>query len=170
MKYVFLVCSALVSVSAIADSEIPVHQAVELCRAEQNALRRLTCYDAINLASADKADSKPQPLQASEQPQQATSKPATAKPAKSDDDRFGLEHKEQVDADETLRVTVKSVRYTPRKELIVEFDNGQRWRQVGSDHYTIAVGQQHTIKRGVLNAFFLANDNNNRTIRIKREQ
>ena len=165
MKYVFVVCSALLSVSAIADSNIPVNQAVELCRAEQNALRRLTCYDAINLTSADKAGSKALPSQASERAQQAT-----AKPPKSDEDRFGLEHKEQADANETLRVTVKSISYTPRKELIVEFENGQRWRQVGSEYYTIAVGQQHTIKRGVFSSFFLANDNNNRTIRIKREQ
>lgn len=165
MKYVFVICSALLSVSAIADIKIPVHQAVELCRAEQNALRRLTCYDAINLASGDSAGSKTLPSQASERAQQATTKPQ-----QNSDERFGLEHKEQADADETLRVTVKNVSYTPRKELIVEFDNGQRWRQIGSDYYAIAVGQQHTIKRGVLNAFFLANDNNNRTIRIKREQ
>lgn len=170
MKYVFVVYSALLSVSAIADSKIPVNQAVELCRAEQNALRRLTCYDAISLTSATTPGLKALPSQANEQAQQATAKLATAKPAKSDDERFGLEHKEQVDADETLRVTVKDVSYSPRKELIVEFNNGQRWRQIGSEYYAIAVGQQHTIKRGVLNSFFLANDNNNRTIRIKREQ
>lgn len=170
MKYVFVVYSALLSVSAIADSKIPVNQAVELCRAEQNALRRLTCYDAISLTSATTPGVKTLPSQANERAQQATAKLATTQPAKNNDDRFGLEHKKQADADETLRVTVKNISYTPRKALIVEFDNGQRWRQIGSDYYAIAVGQQHTIKRGVLNSFFLANDNNNRTIRIKREQ
>ncbi len=173
MKYVLAMCSVLLSVSATADSKIPVQQAVELCRAEQNALRRLSCYDAIAITNT--AEVKALPAQANERAQQATAKPSPAKPAtanteKNSDERFGLEHKVQADADETLRVKVKNVSYTPRKELIVEFDNGQRWRQIGSDYYAIAVGQQHTIKRGVLNSFFLANDNNNRTIRIKREQ
>ncbi len=175
MKYVLAICSALLSVSAAADSKIPVHQAVELCRAEQNALRRLTCYDAIAITQATTAGSNTLPAPANERAQQAPAKPVTTEPAatnteKNSDDRFGLEHKAQADANETLRVTVKNVSYTPRKELIVEFDNGQRWRQIGSDYYAIAAGQQHTIKRGVLNSFFLANDNNNRTIRIKREQ
>ncbi|MDX5405918.1 MAG: hypothetical protein LPK11_02595 [Chromatiaceae bacterium] len=165
MKYVFVICSALLSVSAIADSNIPVNQAVELCRAEQNALRRLTCYDAIEPTSTNSSDTKTGALQANAQTQQDE-----AKTAENNDTRFGLEHKAQADADETLRVTVKSISYTPHNKLIIEFENGQRWRQIGTEYYSVAVGQQHTIKRGVLNSFFLANDNNNRTIRIKREQ
>ena len=164
MKSVFAVAIAIISLPLSASS-IPLTQAMELCRAEQNALRRLTCYDSIQHTAAQQNNTAVQAL-----PVQAA--PAAKATVKADSsDSFGMEHKQNSDdSAEQLAVTVKSLRYSPRKELIVEFDNGQRWRQLGSDYYSIKVGQQHRIKRGALNSFFLANDNNNRTIRIRREQ
>uniref|UniRef100_A0A486XT38 Uncharacterized protein n=1 Tax=Rheinheimera sp. BAL341 TaxID=1708203 RepID=A0A486XT38_9GAMM len=142
-----------------SSAAVPVEQALELCRAEQNALKRLTCYDAIgNSAQATKSAAV------------VTTKSASSTTNTTPADNFGIEHKQNTDIAERLDVTVKSVTHSPRKELIIEFENGQRWRQVGSGDYKIAPGQQHYIKRGVLNSFFLANDNNNRTIRIRREQ
>jgi hypothetical protein len=160
MKQFFAACVIFASLSAGA--AIPVEQALELCRAEQNALRRLTCYDAITAENRPLAST-------------TTAAPVAAKPQVSADtspaDSFGLEHKQVNDnAPEQLSLTVKSVSYSPHKELIVVFTNGQTWRQIGNDYYSIAAGQQHHVKRGVLNAFFLANDSNNRTIRIRREQ
>lgn len=164
MKSVFAVVIAIISLPLSASS-IPLTQAMELCRAEQNALRRLTCYDNIQHTPAQQTNSASQTLPVQAAP---AAKPADkAEPA----DAFGMEHKQNSsDTAEQLAVTVKSLRYSPRKELIVEFDNGQRWRQIGTDYYSIKEGQQHRIKRGALNSFFLANDNNNRTIRIRREQ
>ncbi|MBU2114180.1 MAG: hypothetical protein KKE94_10480 [Gammaproteobacteria bacterium] len=164
MRSVFAVAIAIISLPLSASS-IPLTQALELCRAEQNALRRLTCYDSIQHTAAQQNNTAAQAL-----PVQAT--PAAKATVKADSsDSFGMEHTQNSDdLAEQLAVTVKSVDYNQRKELIVEFDNGQRWRQVGSDYYSIKAGQQHIIKRGVLNSFFLANNNNNRTIRIRREQ
>ena len=164
MKNLVAVAIALISLPLSASS-IPPEQALELCRAEQNALRRLTCYDSIQTEAgqANTSSVRTLPAQAAAQAKAA----APAKPAEA----FGMEHKQNIDnSTEQLDVTVKSVRYSPRKELIVEFDNGQRWRQIGTDYYSIKEGQQHRIKRGALNSFLLANDNNNRTIRIRREQ
>lgn len=164
MKNFLTACAVIAALPLSAGAAIPLAQALELCRAEQNALRRLSCYDAIS-NNVSQTDSKP----TTALPTQANAKANAAVNNKQADD-FGLEHKQREDSTEQLNVTVVAVSYTPRKELIVEFDNGQRWRQVGSDFYSIASGQQHQIKRGVLNSFFLANDNNNRTIRIRREQ
>jgi hypothetical protein len=157
MKQFFAAC--IIFASLPVSAAIPVEQALELCRAEQNALRRLSCYDAI---AADDTTATTQNKSALPPAAAVSSKPETS---------FGLEHKKSnEDVAEQIGVTVKSVSYTPHKELIVEFDNGQRWRQIGNDYYSISAGQQHYIKRGILSAFFLANDNNNRTIRIRREQ
>ena len=158
-----LLALSLVVASLPLSAAVPLEQAIELCRAEQNALRRLTCYDGI---SADTATAAPAAIA-----QQKTATAVQQKAAATPQQSFGLEHKQlDEEAPEQLSVTVKSVDYSPRKELIVAFTNGQRWRQVGNEHYQIEVGEQHFIKRGVLNSFFLANAETNRTVRIKREK
>lgn len=159
MKYVIATCLLVASAPTLA--AVPVEQAIELCRAEQNALRRLTCYDAIQMTASEQAAPRVETP-----PQQTTSK---APASKADD--FGFEHiQKEENLSDLVHVVVKAIRYSPRKELIVEFDNGQVWRQTDSGRYAINVGETHYVKRGVLNSFFLGNDNNNRTIRIRREQ
>lgn len=151
---------ALLSTLPVTASSIPLEQALEVCRAETNALRRLGCYDAI---SADGL-----PARTSTQAQVAA--PAAAAPqAQNDGNQFGLEHHKAEVADE-MTVVVKAIRYTPHKALIIDFTNGQTWQQVGADYYKIAVGETHVIKRGVLNSFMLGSEQSNRTIRVKREK
>jgi hypothetical protein len=167
MKPFLAVCLMIISLPLAA--AIPLEQAVELCRVEQNALRRLACYDAIEVTTA-----LPKVAQPAAAPQAGTVTTATPakKPAPEPDAAdFGMEHRKTGnDAPAQVYMTVKAVRYSPRKELIVEFDNGQIWRQSNTGNYNIAAGQQHYIKRGVLNAFFLGNDDNNRVIRVRREK
>jgi hypothetical protein len=163
-----LMLAALVAVTSLPVTAIPLDQALELCRAEQNALRRLTCYDAIQPVTKNTAV----PSVTSVSPPPTASLPAVIPSAqKQPEADFGIEHrKADEDAPDQIYLSVKEVRYSPRKELIVEFGNGQIWRQNGSGHYKIAAGEQHYIKRGALSSFFLGNDNNNRTIRVRREQ
>lgn len=160
----------------------PLADALAECRQQQNALKRLVCYDEINpgltaaatdlnLATSNTVSNKVVQAhgQAPERPM-PTRKPenaaAKAAPAKSD---FGLEHKQTADKQaDQLYLTVKSISYSPRKELIVEFDNGQIWRQNDSSYYDIKVGERHFIKRGMLSSFSLGNDDNNRTIKVRR--
>lgn len=150
MKLMLVTLFALTSLPIAA---IPVEQAIELCRAEQNALQRLNCYDAINATTTSST-----PVAAS----------STKDKAEAD---FGIEsRKTDREVPDQIYFSVKAVKYTARNELIVEFDNGQIWRQNGTDYYKIAAGEQHYIKRGMLSSFFLGNDNNNRTIRVRREQ
>ena len=161
MNKVIMMCAALsCCLPLTATASIPLEQALELCRAEQNALRRLTCYDAI-------ADNAPA--------QQSTSAGSAmkqdTKPKAAPTEQFGIEHKRQANENiEQLDMVVKSLRYSPHKELRVEFTNGQVWQQIGNDYYKIAEGEQHFIRRGVLNSFLLGNSNSDRTIRVKREK
>ncbi|MDP2714196.1 hypothetical protein [Rheinheimera sp.] len=171
MKRFLAGCFVIAVLPLSAGAAIPLEQALELCRAEQNALRRLTCYDAITATeTAIPAASRAKPA--------APVTPATAAPVAAAADApttaeadFGIEHRKTAEgAPEQIYLQVKSVQYSPRKELIVEFDNGQVWRQNGTEYYKIAAGEQHYVKRGVLSSFFLGNDNSNRTIRVRREK
>lgn len=147
--------------------------AMNECRQQQNALKRLVCYDEIKLTATDApvAQAKQPQSPQSQQPVATSKRPTaeqTAAPAQSD---FGLEHKQTADKQaDQLYLTVSDVSYSPRKELIVAFDNGQTWRQTGTDYYKIAVGERHYIKRGMLNSFTLGSDANNRTIKVRRVQ
>lgn len=175
MKSVHTLCLAILAIAASQASaqSQSLQQALEQCRLEQNALKRLVCYDEIGTAgqAAITKNATPAVTAASATPVTAVAAPATpdAAPVEAE---FGLEHRQRINEStaDQIYATVKTVSYSPRKELIVEFDNGQRWRQNGTDYYKIAVGESHYLKRGALNSFFLGNDNNNRTIRVRREQ
>lgn len=183
MKRFLAHCIVIAVLPLSAGAAIPLDQALELCRAEQNALRRLSCYDAITATKADATaltgsvnlaapTAAQTPVAAPTAPATSASVAATAEPTTASAEAdFGMEHRKTVeDAPEQIYLQVKSVQYSPRKELIIEFDNGQVWRQNGTDYYKIAAGEQHYVKRGVLSSFFLGNDNNNRTIRVRREK
>lgn len=162
-----LILAALVAVTSLPVTAIPLDQALELCRAEQNALRRLTCYDSIQVVTAGNSSANAAVMSA-----KTVSTPTTHTNAeKRSGSDFGIEHRKvEEEIQEKVYMSVKNVRYNPHKELIIEFDNGQTWRQNGTEQYKISAGEQHYIKRGVLNSFFLGNDKNNRTIRVRREQ
>ncbi|WP_019676911.1 hypothetical protein [Arsukibacterium perlucidum] len=163
-----LTTSSLHSQLAHADQ---VNAALTECRQQQNALKRLVCYDEIKVDTAVTSTNSAVQThsQAPVRPAAASSRPTpavTAAPAQND---FGLEHKKAADKEtDQLYLTVSSISYSPRKELIVGFDNGQTWRQTGRGNYQIAVGERHYIKRGMLNSFSLGNDDNNRTIKVRR--
>ncbi|GAB2928074.1 hypothetical protein [Rheinheimera gaetbuli] len=160
MKNLITFFAALSCCLPLAAAPIPLEQALELCRAEKNALRRLTCYDAIADGTATAA-----PTQATS----ATVQPLANKTQASE--QFGIEHRQQEQTTvEQLNVVVKSLKYNPYKELTVEFTNGQVWQQIGTDYYKIAEGETHTIRRSAFNSFLLGNDKNSRTIRVKREK
>jgi len=60
------------------------------------------------------------------------------------------------------------VKKAPYGELIIELDNGQQWRQVGSDSLRLKKQDVVVIERGVFNSFLLKVEGQNRSIRVKR--
>lgn len=148
----------------------PLADALAECRQQTNALKRLVCYDEITVEATAQASASASPATASNTAATARpGKPAAASKPAAPADNFGLEHKKTVkEQADQLYLTVKHIRYSPRKQLIVEFDNGQIWRQNDNSYYDIKVGERHFIKRGMLNSFALGNDNNNRTIKVRR--
>lgn len=167
-----LLALSLLGVSLQISAAIPLEQALEVCRAEQNALRRLTCYDSITTDLSLQATAKGAAGTSPAVPAvSVNSENSVVAATQATDSKFGLEHKNiGAENDNSVTAVVTAVNYSPRKELIIEFDNGQRWRQVGSDYYAVKVGQRHTVKRGALSSFLMGNFDNNRTIRVKREK
>lgn len=145
--------------SAGLQAQTSLATAIEQCRTEQNALKRLVCYDEITAPNTPVAAT---PVVSSTNTEVKTPQPTTNKD-------FGLEHKKTVETAETITAIVSKITFSPRKDLIIEFDNGQVWRQTDSGSYPIKVGERHFVKRGVFGAFYLGNENNNRTLKVKRE-
>ncbi len=178
-KTLCLVSTFIIAIGTLLSTPVyanPLAEAVAECRQQQNALKRLVCYDKITLSATTTsempASASSNAVQAHSQapvrPAPVSNNPAMAKTAPTTSE-FGLEHKKPADknADEMI-MTVSKISFSPRKELIIEFDNGQVWRQSGTDYYKIAVGEKHYVKRGLFNSFSLGNDENNRTVKVRR--
>lgn len=164
MNKVLLCSASLVALflSPTLLAQTSLYSAIEQCRTEQNALKRLVCYDEIKTPKAPVAAATT--AAATNRNEEAS----ITRPATTND--FGLENKKVADTGDQISAIVSKIRYSPRKEMIIEFDNGQVWRQTDSGTYPIKVGERHFIKRGMLGAFYLGNDNNNRTLKVKREE
>ena len=144
-------------------------QALQACSFIENDFNRLLCYDNT---VAGKSLTKPTvtktltPPTANNVPQVVAAAPIQAK-AKADD--FGLEYKEsQVEKETEIKAMVTSVKEAAYGELIISLDNGQQWRQIGSDSMRLKENDTIVISRGAFNSFLLKQDGKNRSIRVKR--
>ncbi|MEM5510440.1 hypothetical protein WNY98_16300 [Pseudoalteromonas sp. AS71] len=144
-------------------------QALQACSFIENDFNRLLCYDNT---VAGKSLTKPTvtktltPPTANNVPQVVAAAPIQAK-AKADD--FGLEHKEsQVEKETEIKAMVTSVDEAAYGELIISLDNGQQWRQIGSDSMRLKEDDTIVISRGAFSSFLLKKDGKNRSIRVKR--
>lgn len=153
-----LLCSASLSVLLASTPLLAspsISSALAECRIEQNSLKRLACYDEISITSST----------------DITLNGVAASIAKeAPETEFGREHRQTSDQTlDKIYAVVSKISSNSRKQLIVTFDNGQVWRQTEGATYQINVGERHFIKRGMLGAFYLGNDSNNRTLKVKRE-
>ncbi|MBQ4834485.1 hypothetical protein J8L70_14645 [Pseudoalteromonas sp. MMG010] len=145
-------------------------QALEACSLIENDFNRLLCYDNIIAGKAASQNTSSVPSIAAKEMVQASA-PIVTDNTKSDvkKDDFGLEHKEITKGKATeIKATVTSIKKAPYGELIITLDNGQQWRQIGSDSMKLTAEDKIIISRGVFNSFLLKKANQNRSIRVKR--
>lgn len=173
MKNIISISSALfvlmLTPAVIAQDQITT--ALDKCRTETNALKRLVCYDEINTGTTNNVKAAPKHEVSAAQATTSTvavteaiNRPTTAS-------EFGREHKQIAnEAVDTIHATVSELSYSPRKEMIITFDNGQVWRQAESGSFQVAVGQEYYIKRGMLGAFYLGKEGSNRTLKVRRQE
>ncbi|MFD2165752.1 hypothetical protein ACFSJY_05695 [Thalassotalea euphylliae] len=160
------------------------------CKAEQDSLKRLVCYDSLaekalkTPVAVNKDVNKPGP-QANKTETVASMAPkavAVVKPnppsvaapvavAQTDqaEAQFGQENKKKPEQVDEVSFVVKTASLSLRKKWRFTFENGQQWEQKDTEKFAkFKAGDQVTIKRGALNAFYLKKADSNRTIRVKR--
>lgn len=158
------------------------------CATLSDGGQRLACFDrlAASIAAAPLAATPVAPNTAAQSPtagvaavapepvvpaQAPAATPATqpaAAPAASE--RFGLELQQApVEQLEQIRATVVKRKKDPYGKWVITLDNGQVWKQSESTSFSFA-SDQVTIERGLLGAFYLRADGQNKTIKVKRQQ
>ena len=189
------ICVLLLTVSFNVFSHNVTEQ-MRQCSLQQNALKRLVCFDIIsqNLTpSAKTSVASEQTTVASVEPQKQVMETATpvavAPPkksivttasvqppqqsisAKSSTEDFGLKRNARFEeSGDSIVANVHSVRKNPFKKYIITLDNGQVWKQFDSTSLRITVGETVIIKRGTLGAFFLGKDGVHKRLRVKRQK
>ena len=176
MKKIILSLSALY----LCSTSVFASTAIEDCRPVENDLHRLMCYDAA-VDALHKKHAVTQPVAQVKTAQQIKPKAPQVHVAPVSPEQkvvansaanteFGLEHKniaKEGDSQELVSI-ISAVKKAPRGELILTLDNGQVWRQLGTDSFRVQSGQTVIISRGMLNSFLLKIEGKNKSIRVKR--
>jgi len=152
-----LTLSLLVLLSANSFAQDINTQALKACSLIENDLKRLICYDQIIAGKSIDISAAETSLKV-EQTKVITK-----------EEEFGLEHKNiSANADAEQIATLAKVKKAPHGELIFTLNNGQIWRQLGTDHFRAKAENEVVIMRGALNSFLLKKMGANKTIRVKR--
>jgi hypothetical protein len=163
---------------------------LRVCMKETDATHRLACFDresAVLAGESAPVARQPDPAparQAAPAPtapvaSAAATAGAAAATAQSAEDKFGyrgnmaradLDKKKEVEQGaEELTAKVTELSSLPNGGLVLTLDNGQIWQQKTADRAMhVKVGDQVTIKRGVLNSFLLTSDTNKGSMRVAR--
>lgn len=160
----FLACLVASGFAAAADDA-----AVRRCRAIPDSLARLACYDALPLGVTPSTAPRAAPGESPFRPQ--STQPRAA-PAPAPAENFGLEHKARP-ADEVATIeTYIPGRFEGWKPGVrITLANGQVW-QVTDDtsRYVVLDNPKVVVRRGVMGAFFLDIEGDNRSPRVRRIQ
>jgi len=175
--------------SATAADALP--PSLRACMQETDAARRLACFDresallagqsAAVARQVDPAPARPAaPAPAAPVASAAATAGAAAATAQSAEDKFGyrgniaradIDKKKEAELQESEQLTAKvtAVSALPNGGMALTLDNGQVWQQKTADRgMRVKVGDQVTIKRGVLNSFLLTSDTNKGSMRVAR--
>jgi hypothetical protein len=176
----FFLLAVVVPLSASLAQAETIGEALNGCKQTDNSLKRLMCYDKVvkQMNQYDGANAGlPQttlgaiaPVQrtASTQPvaaPTAEAMPRTQEPAT----EFGLEHKQDLDKkDADMAVSITKIAKSLRDKYILTFNNGTVWQQTDQTFLKIKEGQNVTVERGVLGAFYLSVEGLNKRMKVKR--
>lgn len=158
MRHLWL---AMLSVSFTLPAMASVEQSLQQCVQITNDTQRLACFDELS-ASINTANI-----------QIEVATPATSSvpsPSGSAVDRFGAKPKEAINEPDEIKLTVASINKSPRGALIITFENGQIWRQVEVERFTLYSGNNVIIKKAAFGSFLMQAEGFNRSTRVRREQ
>ena len=141
-------------VSAVISSSVIAQQSYRDCAVIKDDQERLMCYDRLH-----EQDKKPVPT--------AKMKEKVER-ERQNNSEFGLEHK-KLKKDERITVQITERDENAYGKWILTFDNGQVWKQEGSDSYfPWQDGATYFVERGMFNAFYLTREGVNKRLKIER--
>lgn len=173
MKKAFFQILPLTSLLLLqAGNPLMAQDSLQDCAGLEGDAERLACFDQVMKDGEDKGA---QVIPAFRTPRARSDReygPARVPPGqlpKQVEDNFGLELKsaDKRGADQR-QFRVVSASHNRFTGWAIEFENGQRWKQVGTDDFRIKEGALYTVTRASFNSFFLSSPENNRRIRISR--
>jgi hypothetical protein len=137
------------------------------CAAVSDKLDRLICYDNLAATSSSVSASAsiavaPAAVATNQNETFGLKKAAVKK------EDFGLIKKADVEEIEQLYFTVAELDKDAYGSLTITLNNGQVWKQSGSQRFKLKTGQKIFIERAALGSFLLGSDDRNSTIRVKR--
>lgn len=179
----FAILMTLVAGTVSAQSDLS--QTLLACKAEQDSLQRLVCYDKAVAELATGASEVKETMTTKAAPEvektvsstASTSTSVSAAPEAGSvrmdkavaEDIFGRESTYKRDEIDQVKFVIKSASQSLRKKWRFTFENGQQWEQKDTDRFAkFEAGDEVIIKRGVMDAFYLKKLDANRTIRVKR--
>ena len=179
IKTKLLTCSLLL-MSSLPQAQ-SISETLSKCGKQGDSLKRLVCYDRlaaqINIPTEQEvlpATKATAPVLALKIPSKTSIPPTpvsekTAEKAKIGRDNFGMEHKIRLkDVPDKIYAIISLIKKNAHKNLLLTLDNGQRWKQSGSDSLRLKVGEQVYVERGAIGSFFLSKEGVNRRMRVKR--
>ncbi|MEO7744328.1 MAG: hypothetical protein ABIR98_15430 [Usitatibacter sp.] len=143
--------------------------AVRRCRAIPDSLARLACYDALPLGATPSAPLNAAPPQSPFRPQPGQPK---APPAPAPAENFGLEHKARsTDELATIETYIPGRFEGWRPGVRITLANGQVWQVIDeTSRYMVLDNPKVVVRRGLMGAFFLDVEGDNRSPRVRRVQ
>ena len=175
-----LMLTAMAGGANAADSDSELSRAMADCRAITTAIGRLDCYDAIVLGEAsassevettEAAAGVPTGADASAAPAAAASGSAALTEAveerPSPEEEFGFEF-DVKDALQSVTSDITEVRKNAKGGLVLTLANGQVWQQSDGQTLFLDPGDNVTISRGALSAFYLTKDGKGRRYKFSR--
>ena len=133
------------------------------CVAIDESAARLQCFDEFARAATQTVQGNT-PAGAI-----ATSAVAGAQTGVANVKDFGREHWESTrDTPESIEAAVVDVHNDAYGSLVLTLDNGQRWKQRGTERFRVDTGERIVIQRGTMSSFFLRKANGTRLVRFTR--
>ena len=172
MRYLQLLV-ILLPAMALSVQSSTLEQEFNKCKAITDSdLKRLTCYDAINIATAvqDKTPTsmptvapKPTPVAPV-----VSQPPATTQTVLTKKERFGLKEAREDRESESIRATVTKTKKNGYGKLTIYLDIGQVWKQNESSSIRIKKNDIVVIKQAAFDSYLMNKEGTSRSMRVKR--
>ncbi len=182
MKYslIFTLFTCFLFQQVHAKTSVLLMEEVNRCAIIPSNKDRLICFDKLtkkeeskekHLVKIEKVKAKVRPKPPQKIIKKAAKKVTVSLEDKVDD--FAKIHikksKEERDGElVSITLTISKLKKLLRGQWVIYFDNGQKWQQKDTVKLKLKVGDEVTLKKGVLNAIYLKKTNSNSRIRVRR--